>query len=105
MSKQTTEQMAQCDEATVEEVDQLIADAQITNFDKVIAETPALKDAYEKVKTIRALTEKNKPTIQLGTGWEFLETFRNIEESATTENPALKEAWEAYYMIKALVQK
>jgi hypothetical protein len=88
------------------EIDDLVdkeLNAQLASGSHSIHENdPALKDAWEKIKTIRALTEKRDVTSGRS-AWE--KHFYDILDGPATDNKALEEAWNEYIVLKTLKGK
>ena len=92
------------DGLTEEEINKKIAEEieenSLSEMEKLRRDNPTLNDAWEQIKTIRALTEVNDEKKYKLPKWERL--YNEMVEGVDTKNAALKEAWDQYYMLKKL---
>jgi len=66
----------------------------------LINNNPELKEAWDQIKTIRALTSPITPSGRNVAQPEWYKLFMDISEADDDINPALKEAWNQYYNLK-----
>lgn len=89
---------------TEEEMEALIEaemiEASMSELEKMRRDNPTLNDAWEQIKTIRALTETQQKQIDKKPSWE--RRYFEIVEGVETNNEALKAAWDQYYVLKML---
>jgi hypothetical protein len=81
-------------------IDAAMLEDSLTEMEKLRRDNPTLNDAWEQIKTIRALTnttvlDDKRPA------WE--RAYYEVLEGAETSNTALREAWNQYYMLKRLL--
>jgi len=78
-----------------------IEENSLSAMEKLRRDNPTLNDAWEQIKTIRALTETQQEAVDRRPSWErhYFELLEGVE----TDNQALKEAWNAYYVLKSLL--
>ena len=67
---------------------------------------PALKEAYDQIKTIRTLSGYKQDTSRdyITVSWEQKYFSLLDETDYDAENPAVTEAWSKYEMLKSLLQ-
>lgn len=102
--KLSDEEIADLDltpEQLQEFIDREIRERSMSPLEKLRESNPALKEAWDQIKTIRALTEKQQAQIDAKPSWE--RRYFEIVEGVTTDNAALKEAWDRYYLLKRLI--
>jgi len=73
----------------------------LSAMEKIRRDNPALNDAWEQIKTIRNLTEKQQAQIDRKPAWE--RHYFEVVEGVETDNESLKDAWERYYLLKNLI--
>jgi len=103
MSKDTVDHSFDgLNEAEIEAKIQIeIAENNMSEMEKLRRDNPALNDAWEQVKVVRNLTEKQQAQVDAKPAWE--RHYFEIVEGAETTNAALKEAWDRYYFLKSLI--
>ena len=102
--KLSDEEIADLDlspEQLQEFIDREIREQSMGPMEKLRENNPTLKDAWEKIKTIRALTAEQQADIDARPSWE--RAYFEILEGAETDNKALKQAWDEYYVLKTLI--
>jgi len=78
-----------------------IEENNLSAMEKMRRDNPALNDAWEQIKTIRNLTEKQQKQIDGKPPWE--RHYYEIVEGVETTNETLKNAWDRYYLLKNLI--
>jgi len=78
-----------------------IVENNMSDMEKLRRDNPALNDAWEQVKIVRNLTEKQQAQVDAKPAWE--RHYFEIVEGAETTNAVLKEAWDKYYFLKSLI--
>ncbi len=96
-----------CEGKTEEEIKEAIAAAiaeeNMSKLERMRRDNPAIQEAWDQIKTIRALTEKNEDVEDTRPAWE--RHYADIVNGVETNNEALREAWNRYYVIKTLMNK
>ena len=93
------------DGMSVKEIEEAIeaemAEDSLSDLEKLRRDNPTLNNAWEQIKTIRALTEKQQKQINAKPSWE--RRYFEILEGVETTNEALRDAWDQYYTLKMLI--
>jgi len=82
-------------------IDAEMIEANMSAMEKLRRDNPTLNDAWEQIKTIRALTEIQQKEIDAKPAWE--RRYFEIVEGIETDNKALAAAWDQYYTLKMLI--
>jgi len=92
------------EEEVLAKIEAEMQEAALTKMEKYRRDNPSLNDAWEQIKTIRALTEPAPKTGEKRPKWEraYFDVVDGIDGGAS-QNEALKEAWNKYYMMKKLI--
>jgi hypothetical protein len=85
-----------------EAIDAAMVEDSLSNLEKFRRDNPPLQDAWDQVKTIRALTEKRDPN-DVMPKWQ--RNYNAIRDGIETDNEALRDAWNKYYVLKELLGK
>ena len=84
-----------------EAIEAEMAEDSLSALEKLRRDNPTLNDAWEQIKTIRALTEVQQKQIDAKPSWE--RRYFEIVEGVETTNEALRAAWDQYYTLKMLI--
>jgi len=83
-------------------IDEAMKEESLSELEIMRRDNPAIQEAWDQIKTIRALTEKDDPDDTMP-AWE--RKFNEVADGAHGNNEALREAWNKYYVIKTLMNK
>lgn len=86
-----------------EKIDAAMKEDSMSEMEKLRRDNPSLRDAWEQIKTIRALSEQVQEKIDSQPSWE--RHYFEIVEGVETNNAALRAAWDQYYTMKKLLGK
>lgn len=105
MSKDVNWDAENVDDLTDEEIKARVEEEMYENslsaMEKMRRDNPTLNDAWEQIKTIRALTDSEEKALKGQPSW--YRAFTEVADGAVTDNEALREAWNRYYLLKNLI--
>lgn len=91
------------EEEITKKIEAELEENSLTEMEKLRRDNPTLNDAWEQIKTIRALTKITSVKEDKRPKWEQL--YSELVEGVETDNAALRAAWDQYYTLKTLLKK